>query len=189
MKAVIAVESQFWPGSDWNKGEIGLGQMTEFGADLVLTWRPDVVQGVCRQVFGDAGCSNAYIFQDIPTQRLLRGQVLKNIDATCPTCANGIDAQKGEQAVSLLAESLNASCSQSARTIATATGNTPATSMRYEDFWRFVLANYHSGTGCMLEALRRSGNPTSWSNIAAGFPVECLSGSTYIRRIEEQIKP
>lgn len=189
LKAVIAVESQFWPAPNWVKGEIGLGQMTEFGADLVLMWRPEFYQGICRQVFGDAGCSTAYMFQDIQTQRLLRGQVLKNIDVTCPSCAYGIDIEKGDLAVSLLAETLNASCSQSARTIAMATGHTPASLLSYEDFWRFSLANYHSGSGCMVQALRRSGNPTSWAAIADGFPSGCLSGSTYIRRIEEQIKP
>ena len=61
--------------------------------------------------------------------------------------------------------------------------------MRYEDFWRFALANYHSGSGCMLEALRRTGNPTNWPGIASGFPKGCLSGSAYVRLIEEQVKP
>ena len=189
LKAVIAVESQFWPAPDWTKGEIGLGQMTEFGADLVLMWRPEFYQGVCRQVFGDKGCGTAYMFQDLQTQRLLRGQVLKNIDVTCPRCTYGVDFEKGELAVLLLAEILNASCSQFARTIAMATGHSPDALMSYEDFWRFSLANYHSGSGCMYQALRRSGNPTSWAAIAAGFPPACLSGSAYIRRIEEQIKP
>ena len=189
LKAVIAVESQFWPGADWNRGEIGLGQMTEFGADLVLAWRPGVYQDVCRQVFSKDGCNNAYIFQDVPTQRMLRGRLLSNLDATCPSCAAGVDVRKGEQAVSVLAEALNASCAQSARTIAVATGHTPAALMRYEDFWRFALANYHSGSGCMLEALRRTGNPTNWPGIASGFPKGCLSGSAYVRLIEEQVKP
>ena len=35
VKAVIAVESQFWPAANWTRGEIGLGQMTTYGADLV----------------------------------------------------------------------------------------------------------------------------------------------------------
>ena len=37
IKSMIAVETQFWPGSDWEKGEIGLGQLTDAGADMVLT--------------------------------------------------------------------------------------------------------------------------------------------------------
>ncbi len=41
LKALIAVESQFWPGASWERGEIGLAQMTELGTDAVLTWRPN----------------------------------------------------------------------------------------------------------------------------------------------------
>lgn len=40
VKTVIAVESQFWPAGDMRKVEVGLGQMTKNGADLVLMWRP-----------------------------------------------------------------------------------------------------------------------------------------------------
>jgi hypothetical protein len=189
LKAVIAVESQFWPGADWNRGEIGLGQMTEFGADLVLAWRPAVYQNVCRQVYSENGCSLAYLFQDVQTQRLLRGRLLSNLDATCPSCTGGVDPKKGEAAVSVLAEALSASCAQSARTITVATGHTPASLMSYEDFWRFALANYHSGSGCMYEALRRTGNPSNWPGISSGFPRGCLSGSAYVRRVEEQVKP
>ena len=37
VKAVIAVESQFWPAANWTLGEIGLGQMTTYGACLLYT--------------------------------------------------------------------------------------------------------------------------------------------------------
>jgi hypothetical protein len=120
---------------------------------------------------------------------MLRGLVLRSLDATCATCQGGIDPGKGEQAVKVLAETMAASCTQSARTIRIATGKSPSSLMSYEDFWRFTLANYHSGSGCMYQALRNSGNPTSWSVIAAGLPNGCSSGSIYIRRIEENIKP
>lgn len=58
VKAVIAVESQFRPAANWTRGEIGLGQMTGYGADLVLMWRPGYYQSICRQAFG--GNSVAY---------------------------------------------------------------------------------------------------------------------------------
>ena len=66
VKAVIAIESQFWPGSDWGKGEIGLGQMTEFGADLLLTWQADRYRQVCGQVFELAG-----LFAALPVSGIL----------------------------------------------------------------------------------------------------------------------
>ena len=189
IKAVIAVESQFWPAANWAKGEIGLGQMTEMGADLVLAWRPDYFQAICSQGLDKAACAKGYGGLDLAAQRLLRGLVLKSIDATCPTCQGGVDPARGDQAVTVLTESLGASCRQSNRTFWLATGKRPAELLSYEDFWRLSLANYHIGTGCVYQALRHTGNPSSWSAIAINFPAGCGSGAEYIRRIEEQIIP
>jgi hypothetical protein len=198
-KAVIAVESQFWPAGDWSSGEIGLGQMTGYGADLVLMWRPDYYQSICRHAFGDKGCNTQYQFLDSSTQLLLRGLVLKEIDATCPSCVGGVDLEKGKQAVQVLTETLNASCLQSTRVIYLATRKSPAALLSFEDYWRLVLVNYHAGAGCVYQALRKTGSPNSrnvpernewdWNSIAANFSSGCASGAEYIRRIEEQIKP
>ena len=189
IKAVIAAESQFWPAPDWMKGEIGLGQMTALGADLVLSYRPGYFRQVCSQALSEEECVKGYPFLSDASRAMLRGLVLRSLDVTCPSCAGGIDPDKGGQAVTVLAETMAASCTQSARVIRMATGKSPASLMSYEDFWRFTLANYHSGAGCMYQALRRSGNPTNWPAIASGLPEGCTSGSVYIRRIEENIKP
>jgi hypothetical protein len=189
VKAVIAVESQFWPGANWTPGEIGLGQMTGFGADLVLMWRPDYFQSICQKAFGENGCAAQYLFLEPSTQNLLRGMVLREIDATCPNCPGGVDLEKGKQAVQVLTETLNASCLQSARIITMVTGKSPASLLSYDDYWRLVLANYHAGAGCVYQALRKTRNPNNWSAIASNFSSGCTSGAAYIRRIEEQIKP
>ena len=189
VKAVISVESQFWPGANWEKGEVGLGQMTENGADLLLTYRPEYYRQVCAQVLNEKNCTLSYSDLDYDSQSMLRGAVLKSIDATCPGCSGGVNPEKGNQSVLVLSESLAASCKQSARLISIVTGSSPAGLMNYEDYWRFVLANYHSGAGCMLQALRRTDEPSSWSSISAGFPIGCSSGTEYVRRIEEAIKP
>ena len=189
VKAVIAVESQFWRAADWKLGEIGLGQMTGYGADLVLAWRAAYYQNICRLAFGEKGCAVPYQSLDLSTQYLLRGMVLKEIDATCSNCPGGMDIEKGKQAVLVLAKTLNASCLQSARLIYLGTGKIPSEILSYEDYWRLVLANYQAGAGCVYQALRRTPNPNSWNSIAANFSSGCASGSEYIRRIEEQIKP
>lgn len=189
LKGMIAAESQFWPAGDWMKGEIGLGQMTASGADLLLSYRPNTYRQVCTQVFGEEACGKAYVALPDDNRSMLRGWVLGSLDVTCPSCVGGIDASKGARAVELLAETLAASCSQSARVIRIATGKPPVSLMSYEDFWRFTLANYHSGSGCMYQALRRSGNPINWPVIASGLPQGCSSGQTYVRRIEENIAP
>lgn len=189
IKALIAVESQFWPAANWEKGEIGLGQMTEMGSDLVLAWRLDYFQALCAQGLDKATCAKGYGGLDLSAQRLLRGLVLKSIDTTCPTCQGGVDPAKGDQAVAVLSEALGASCRQSNRTFWLATGKRPAEALSYEDFWRLSLANYHIGTGCVYQALRHTGSPSSWNAIAINFSAGCRSGAEYIRRIEEQLAP
>ena len=189
VKAVIAVESQFWPGSDWGKGEIGLGQMTEFGADLLLTWQADRYRQVCQQTFGAATCAQPYQYLEYGQQAALRGSLIRSIDATCPSCKGGVDLAKGEQQIQVLAEALNASCRQTGYLFRRASGNSPSVSISYEDFWKAVLANYHAGSGCLLQALQSAGRRKSWPAIAAAFPRGCLSGAEYVRRIEEQIVP
>jgi len=189
IKAVIAVESQFWPAANWDKGEIGLGQMTEPGVDMLLAWRPLFYQSTCKGTLDEQACAKGYTNLDLPSQRMLRGLVLKSMDATCPNCKGGVDPEKGNQAVTVLSEALTASCQQSNRTFWMATGKRPAALLSYEDFWRLTLANYHIGAGCVYQALRHTGNPNSWSAIAINFPAGCQSGAEYIRRIEEQLIP
>jgi hypothetical protein len=192
LKALIGVESQFWPASNWGTGEIGLGQMTEMGADMLLTWRMESYQRVCRQVFGLEGCEDAYHELDFANQRLLRGFVLQEIDATCPTCPGGVDPAKADRSMQFLAETLQASCLQTASLVWEYSGREPMALMSYEDYWRLVLANYHSGAGCTSQAISQLNvQQTSWSwrNIANQYAGGCASGALYIRRIEEQIKP
>ena len=189
VKAVIAVESQFWPAPARSKGEVGLGQMTEAGADLVLRWRPEFYQSICRKAFGNKGCDATYPFIDPSTQWLLQGMVLKEIDASSPGSPGGIELNKANRAIYILTETLNASCLQSTRIIELATGKSPAALMSYEDYWRFVLANYQAGAGCMYQALRKTDNPDGWNNLASNFSPGCASGAEYIHRIEEQISP
>lgn len=189
LKAVMAVESQFWPGSDWEKGEIGLGQMTEAGADVLLTWRPGVYQDICSQVYAGETCQGDYIQLELWMQTALRGKLLRTFDATCATCKGGVDLVKARQSISLLAEAIGGSCQQSAYLVRQFSGNFPAQIMSYEDFVRLALANYHAGAGCLFKALQNSGSGNSWATIAASFPRGCLSGAEYLRRIEEQIAP
>ncbi len=189
VKSVIAVESQFWPAPDWIKGEIGLGQMTAGGADLALMYRPDFYQQICRQALGKEACQHAYVELPLSSRAMLQGLVLRSIDATCPNCQGGIDPARGDQAVAVLADTLAASCTQGARVFRMGTGKTPAELLSYEDFWRFVLANYHSGAGCLYQALRLTGYPASWSAISTNLTGYCTSGREYVRHIEENLKP
>ena len=163
--------------------------MTEFGADLLLTWQADRYRQVCGQVFNSLVCSQPYQFLEYSQQPVLRGSLIRSIDATCPSCSGGVDLAKAEQQVQVLAEALNASCRQTSYLFRRATGNNPSVSVSYEDFWKAVLADYHAGSGCLLQALQSATSRKSWPAIAAAFPRGCWSGAEYVRRIEEQIAP
>lgn len=189
VKAVIAVESQFWPGSDWEQGEVGLGQLTEAGADMLLTWRQGVYQDICLQVYAGETCQGDYAHLEPWMQAALHGKLLRTIDATCTTCQGGVDLVQARQSLSLLAEAIAASCQQTAYLVRRVSGDSPAQTFSYEDFVRLALANYHAGAGCLLNAMQNAGSGSSWATIAAGLPRGCLGGAEYIRRIEEQIVP
>jgi hypothetical protein len=189
IKAVIAVESQFWPAADWVRGEIGLAQLTVWGADMTLRWNEGTYQRICRRTLEDEHCLIAYVYQDGYTQSLLQGALLSEVDATCPYCSGGVDVSKSEQAITGLAESLQASCRQTRFLIKSKTTMEPAQVMSYEDFWRLVLVNYHAGSGCVSQMLQKSGTLDNWHSISLVFPGECVSGATYIWRIEEQLVP
>ena len=189
VKAVIAVESQFWPGSDWGKGEIGLGQLTDAGADMLLAWRPEVYRNICSQVYGSESCESAYVDLEPWERAAVRGKLLRTIDATCSTCKGGVDLARANQSISLLAEAIAGSCQQTAYLVRRSSGKSPAQHMSYEDFMRLALANYQVGSGCIDEALRRTSNPGNWSGIAINFSPGCRSGIEYIHRIEEQLAP
>ena len=99
VKALIGVESQFWPGADWKSGEIGLAQLTAAGADMILLNRRSYYAQVCIQVFGNDGCAGPYFSQTGNTKQLLIGQVLQNSNAICASCAGGVDIERGELAI------------------------------------------------------------------------------------------
>jgi hypothetical protein len=84
LKSVIAQESQFWPTYSINTitGEIGLGQLTDNGADLVIRYTPELYNRFCKlAVWND--CSKGYD-QLKPVERqmirdLLRGSLVDNV--------------------------------------------------------------------------------------------------------------
>ena len=189
VKAVISVESQFWPGSDWAKGEVGLGQLTNAGADMILTWRPGVYTNVCSQVYSAESCRRAYADLDPGMQAALRGKILQMNDVSCPICKGGVNLEKSKQSISLINEGIAASCQQSAYLVHRFGGGAPSTMMSYEDFMKLTLANYHAGSGCTLKALQNSFANRSWNNLAFNFPQGCQSAPLYVQRVMESIQP
>ena len=60
---------------------------------------------------------------------------------------------------------------------------TPGRVASYEDLWRFTLANYNAGPGCLSIALKeawRQEGDLSWPAIARHFSEACGGATEYV---------
>jgi hypothetical protein len=199
IKTLIEVETQFWPGnSRFYLDEYGLGQVNQLGMDVLLRRDPTLYQRVCPSVLSD--CSRPYLSLEPQQQAMIRGAVVKLMDASCADCQYGFDLDKAKESIGLLAMLLRANCQQvdvilnlvkvpdpdveaATATAAVATiaagGETDTTS--YEDLWRFTLLSYHSGLNCFQEALvatRKAHKAFTWENVEER--VKCRGGADYV---------
>jgi membrane-bound lytic murein transglycosylase MltF len=56
----------------------------------------------------------------------------------------------------------------------------------YEDLWRFTLASYNAGPGCVADALRftwRQDEPLDWEHVAARLPDGCKGAVGYVEAV------
>ena len=199
LKTLIEVETQFWPGnSRFYLDEYGLGQVNQLGIDVLLRRDPTLYQRVCPSVLAD--CLKPYLSLEPQQQAMIRGAVVKLMDASCADCEYGFDLNKAKESIALLAMLLRANCQQveviinlvhvpdddvdaATATAAVATiaagGETDTTS--YEDLWRFTLLSYHSGLNCFQEALtatRKAHKPFTWENVEERL--RCKGGANYV---------
>src|SRR5215208_6675566 len=85
LKNLFANESQFWPGAHL-KSDIGLGQLTEQGADTTLLWNPPFFYQFCPLVMDSAECSKGYLHLDDEQQEYVRLALIDAINANCDEC-------------------------------------------------------------------------------------------------------
>jgi hypothetical protein len=193
LKNIFARESQFWPGAAPDHLEAGLGQMTEGGADAVLTWNPSFYEQFCPSVLDEAECkSKIYprpeegwegIGLDDAERSLLRGALVKSVDAVCPDCSLGIDLKKTDFSVSVFAQTLIASCKQTGMVVDINYGNAQGKAASYEDLWRFTLVNYNAGPGCLglaVDATSRMGEPLDWEHLSSHLTPACQGALNYV---------
>jgi hypothetical protein len=199
LKTLIEIETQFWPGnSRFYLDEYGLGQVNQLGVDVLLRRDPTLYQRVCPSILSD--CLRPYLSLEPQQQAMIRGAVVKLMDATCADCEYGFDLDKAKESIALLAMLFRANCQQvevilrlehipdpdveaATATAAAATlsagGETDMTS--YEDLWRFTLLSYHSGLRCFQEAListRKAHRPFTWENVEDRL--KCRGGADYV---------
>jgi hypothetical protein len=188
LKNLFAQESQFWPGVFIVPYEFGLGQITDNGADAVLLWDTSFFEQFCPLVLANDACARGYLKLKPDEQAILRGALALEAKADCPTCAEGVDLTNVDFSVSLFAQTLKANCDQVAQIVYNATKVMPGVVSSYEDLWRFTIANYHAGPGCVSYAIhmawQQSGDELiTWENASQQLTPACQSVIPYVEKI------
>ncbi len=187
LKRLFAQESQFWPGMFRVPYEYGLGQITDQGADAVLFWDKDFYEQFCPLVLAEETCARGYMHLKANEQALLRGAYAAQARADCAACPAGIDLLNVQYSVDLFAQTLQASCNQVAQIVFNATGEMPGKVSNFEDLWRFTVANYHAGAGCLSYAIHTAWEANRsrllWDEVAARFTPACQGVVPYVAEI------
>jgi len=90
--------------------------------------------------------------------------------------------------VLLFANMLQSNCAQVARTIYTATESMAGLVSTYEDLWRFTIANYHAGPGCLSFAIHQAwtfstDRRITWESVKTQRTEPCLGVVPYVEQI------
>jgi hypothetical protein len=183
LKNLFAQESQFWPGVFRVAREYGFGQMTDLGADTILLWNASFFDQFCPLVLTAEACSRGYLRLKEDQRAILRGALAIQANADCQECASGIDLNQAHNSVSIFANGLRANCDQIKQTILNATEQVPGMVSTYEDLWRFTIANYHAGPGCIAFGIHTAadrGQPLTWTNVSAYLTQPCQQAIVYV---------
>jgi hypothetical protein len=187
LKNLFAVESQFWPGRSL-RNDIGLGQLTEKGADTALLWNPAFYYQFCPLVMDSSECSKGYLHLTDKQQEYLRQALIVEVDATCDTCPLGINLDRANFGVGVFAHTLLANCEQTGQLVENITGGKAGDSASYEDLWKFTLANYNAGPGCLgnaLDATNGEDQQLTWDNVSSHLEPACQGAINYVNDINQ----
>lgn len=175
IKTLIETESQFWPSNErLFLDEIGLGQMNQLGLDVVLRNNPDIYFKLCQSVLGQCNLSYNSLPRDL--QAMIRGALINSINANCPSCLYGIDLVKAKQSINLMALVVKSDCQQTK----TLLDNVKATADN-DDYWKFTIAAYHSGIGCVQSAIEQASltdKHLTWNSVST--KLTCAGGKAYV---------
>ena len=186
LKNVFAQESQFWPGVFRVTQEYGLGQLTDMGADTVLLWNSAYFDKFCHLVLSEEACAQGYLGMDEAERAILRGALATQANADCKDCPFGIDLVEADSTIMLFGEGILANCEQVGQTILNATLTTPGQISSYEDLWRFTLANYNGGPGCLSFAIHSSWalrEPMDWEHVSTHITDACQGMIAYVDKV------
>jgi hypothetical protein len=188
MKNVFGRESQFWPGLYSTVNEAGLGQLTEKGADTLLVWNIDFFNTYCPTILSSDTCQKGFVFLTADQQNMLRGSLMGQVNASCPNCPLHIDLDQAAFSVRIFAESMLATCQQTARIVFNITNRSPGQVSTYVDLWKMTLANYNAGPGCLFTAAQAAWTQErslAWDRIKDYLEPACQPASDYVDSISQ----
>ena len=187
LKNLFAIESQFWPGAN-TKSDVGLGQLTEQGADTTFMWNPPFFYQFCPLVMDSGECKKGYLGLDDKQQEYMRLALINAVNADCEDCPLGIDTDRANFSISVFAQTLLANCGQAGQLVKNFTGGAAGKSATYEDLWKLTLVNYNAGPGCLgdaLDATQIAKQDLTWENISTHFSPACASTVDYVNTISK----
>jgi hypothetical protein len=188
LKNLFARESQFWPGVFRAIDDVGLGQLTESGADATLFWNPSFYAQFCPLVLSSEACGKGYAHLGKAEQQLLRQALVASVNAYCTDCPLGLDLSQAGFSVSVFAHTMLANCEQTGRVVRNITGDIPGDVASYEDLWKFTLVNYNAGPGCLADALegaQLADAVLTWEGVAPFLPGACTGAIDYVNDITQ----
>jgi hypothetical protein len=193
LKNLFSHESQFWPGVFRNGKDVGLGQLTDDGADTALLWNPSFYDQFCPLVLDKDLCeAKGYANLKAKYQDMLRAALVGSVDASCADCPLGLDLSRADFSVGVFARTLLANCEQAGKIVQDVTTKQPGLVVSYETMWRFTLVNYNAGPGCLVEAVTQSYQPDadvplSWDGVSAALASDeaCNGAINYVDNISQ----
>lgn len=190
LKNLFAIESQFWPGNSV-KNDIGLGQLTEQGADTALMWNPPFFKQFCPLVMDSERCGKGYLYMGEENRSYLRLALIHAVNATCENCPLGIDLERAGFSIAVFARTLMANCEQTSQVVWNYNGRkTPGQlGISYEDMWKFTLVNYNAGGGCLADAFESASEkkePLTFESISPYLAPACQGAIEYVNQISNR---
>jgi hypothetical protein len=131
-------------------------------------------------------CKKGYVYLNAANQATLRGALSLEAKADCPDCTAGIDLTNADFSISLFAQTLLANCDQVGQIVYNATNRIAGTVSNYEDLWRFTIANYHAGPGCLSYAIYSAwqrNDKMDWEHVSEYLTPPCQGVTSYIDKI------
>jgi hypothetical protein len=188
LKNLFARESQFWPGTYQGAPDVGLGQLTENGADTILFWNPSFYEQFCPMVYSEDTCGDGYLHLKEEERVQLRQALVGSVNATCEDCPLGIDLARADFSVVVFAHSMTANCQQAGQVVRNYSGQTPGNVASFEDLWKFTLVNYNAGGSCLAEGITRAlgeGLTLTWDNVSPFLFGACSGSINYVNDISK----